>query len=176
MREEEKALTQTVHDVHHLEITCSSGHELKDNYSEDDDDSIRDPNYEAVSDESSISDYEPTSSKHVVGDSDHVVADSDSTDTPLENKVNEARPKKRKKKKIQKSKQDRKEKKRNSNEKYYNYKGREIRPKEFINYDCNCTLKCAEHVPVEIRKLEFERFWSLGSYDCQVNIIAATLW
>ncbi|XP_074037936.1 uncharacterized protein [Leptinotarsa decemlineata] len=87
MREEEKALTQTVHDVHHLEITCSSGHELKDNYSEDDDDSIHDPNYEAVRDESSSSDYEPTSSKHFVGDSDHVVADSDSTDTPQKIKL-----------------------------------------------------------------------------------------
>ncbi|KAF5299775.1 hypothetical protein FQA39_LY11445 [Lamprigera yunnana] len=69
--------------IHRLEITRPSGHDLKDDQSEDDDDSICDPNYEALSDESSSSDYEPTFSKHVVGDSDHVVADSDLTETPL---------------------------------------------------------------------------------------------
>ncbi|KAF5304731.1 hypothetical protein FQA39_LY09508 [Lamprigera yunnana] len=53
IREEEKVLTQTVHDVHHLEITRPSGRDFKDDQSEDDDDSIRDPNYEALSDESS---------------------------------------------------------------------------------------------------------------------------
>ncbi|KAF5287471.1 hypothetical protein FQA39_LY04099 [Lamprigera yunnana] len=115
IREEEKVSTQTVHgtkitDVHHLEITRPSGHNLKDDQSEDDVDSIRDPNYEALSDEPSSSDYESTFSKHVVGGSDHVVADSDLTETPFENKVNEARPKKMEKKEIRKSKQDRKEK------------------------------------------------------------------
>ncbi|KAF5274416.1 hypothetical protein FQA39_LY07296 [Lamprigera yunnana] len=54
-------------DVHHFEKT------------EDDDDSIHDPNYEALSDESSSSNYEQTFSKHVVGD-------SNLTETPLENK------------------------------------------------------------------------------------------
>lgn len=128
-----------------MEITRPSGHDLIDDQSEDDNDSIRDPNYETSSDESSSSDYEPTFSKHIVGDSDHVVADSDLTETPLENKVNKARPKKGRKRKFENQNRTERKKKRNSNEKYYNYKVREIRPKEFINYDCNCTLKCAEH-------------------------------
>ncbi|KAF5301905.1 hypothetical protein FQA39_LY10560 [Lamprigera yunnana] len=99
--EEEKVLTQTVHDAHHLEITHPSGHCLKDDQSENDNDSIRDPNYEALSDESSSLDYEATFSKHVVGDSDHVVADRNVTETPLENNVNEARPKKGRKEKFE---------------------------------------------------------------------------
>ena len=123
-------------------------------------------NYEALNNEACSSDNEPIFLKHVVGD-------SDLTETTLENKVYKGRPKKGRKRKFENQNRTERKKKRNSNKQYNNYKGREIRPKEFINYVCNCTLKCAKNIPVEIRKLEFERFWSLGSYDCQVNFIAA---
>lgn len=107
----------------------------------------------------------------------HVVADNDpQVDATQEiNPALQQRPKKGRKRKI--PNQTRKEKKIRmyTNKPYFNYKSVQIQPKEFVDFRCNCTSQCAENVPVESRRSEFDRFWSLNSYEAQNNFIAASV-
>ncbi|CAH1113498.1 unnamed protein product [Psylliodes chrysocephalus] len=62
-----------------------------------------------------------------------------------------------------------------SNKKHYSIKGKLIKPKIFIDFLCNCTLKCNESISQENRKKVFENFWGLASYNAQTAYIAATV-
>nr|XP_022904007.1 uncharacterized protein LOC111416270 [Onthophagus taurus] len=45
----------------------------------------------------------------------------------------------------------------------------------FIDFQCNCTLKCNEHVTLAAREKFFTQFWGLESYNAQTTLIAATV-
>lgn len=47
----------------------------------------------------------------------------------------------------------------------YCYKDVKVDPKEYYDFISNCTQKCSETISSEMRKQQFGRFWSLGSYD-----------
>lgn len=59
------------------------------------------------------------------------------------------------------------------NKPYRNYKGVEIKSKEFLDYDCHCTMKCKEILSTVERKQEFQKFWELGSYEAQAIFLIA---
>lgn len=59
------------------------------------------------------------------------------------------------------------------NKPYRNYKGVEIKSKEFVDYDCQCTMKCKEILSASERKQEFQKFWELGSYEAQAIFLIA---
>lgn len=59
------------------------------------------------------------------------------------------------------------------NKPYRNYKGVEIKSKEFVDYDCQCTMKCREILSASERKQEFQKFWELGSYEAQAIFLIA---
>ncbi|KAG8175997.1 hypothetical protein JTE90_020779 [Oedothorax gibbosus] len=59
------------------------------------------------------------------------------------------------------------------NKPYKNYKGLEIKSKEFVDYDCGCQLKCSEVLSANDRKQEFQKFWELGSYEAQAIFLVA---
>ncbi|XP_031336882.1 uncharacterized protein LOC116166139 [Photinus pyralis] len=132
--------------------------------SEDDDDSVRDPNYATESDCS-----ESDTAMHTKVS--HVVADADVQEGNLDKE--RIRPRKGRKRKHANVSRSGNKENRNSNRDYFNYKGKKIQAKTFIDFDCKCTMKCHDNVSLEIRKIEFERFWSLKSYDSQVTFIAA---
>ncbi|XP_031345271.1 uncharacterized protein LOC116172238 [Photinus pyralis] len=101
----------------------------------------------------------------------HVVADADVQEGNLDKE--RIRPRKGRKRKHANVSRSGNKENRNSNRDYFNYKGKKIQAKTFIDFDCKCTMKCHDNVSLEIRKIEFERFWSLKSYDSQVTFIAA---
>ncbi|GFT38501.1 DUF3824 domain-containing protein [Nephila pilipes] len=59
------------------------------------------------------------------------------------------------------------------NKPYRNYKGVEIKSKEFVDYDCKCQMKCREILSAAERKQEFQKFWELGSYEAQAIFLIA---
>ncbi|GIX70501.1 DUF3824 domain-containing protein [Caerostris darwini] len=59
------------------------------------------------------------------------------------------------------------------NKPYRNYKGIEIKSKEFVDYDCKCQMKCKEILSAAERKQEFQKFWELGSYEAQAIFLIA---
>ncbi|GBN93841.1 hypothetical protein AVEN_217303-1 [Araneus ventricosus] len=59
------------------------------------------------------------------------------------------------------------------NKPYRNYKGVEIKSKEFVDYDCKCQMKCREILTAAERKQEFQKFWELGSYEAQAIFLIA---
>ncbi|KFM77980.1 hypothetical protein X975_00263, partial [Stegodyphus mimosarum] len=59
------------------------------------------------------------------------------------------------------------------NKPYRNYKGVEIKSKEFVDYDCQCTMKCREILSANERQQEFQKFWELGSYEAQAIFLIA---
>ncbi|CAG9771476.1 unnamed protein product [Ceutorhynchus assimilis] len=129
----------------------------------DSDDSVADPTYEPVPINEPV--------RH------HVVADSPSES---ENNLQEAnsykgRPKKGRKRKFPEQSREEGKKRRNSNLSHFDYKGREKASRRFIDFDCQCKLKCRESVSIEERMQEFEKFWALQSYNCQTNYIAAAV-
>lgn len=64
---------------------------------------------------------------------------------------------------------------RDSNKAHYTIKGTFKNPKTFDDFECLCTNKCHEKISAESRKKIFEKFWELGSYNCQTGFIAACL-
>lgn len=147
------------------EICINSGEKEFDNVEEENepkswsDDSIDDPS------------YDPPVRHHVVAD-----------DSPHESEVelnmtksNNGRPRKGRKRKFLDQSRAEGKTRRNSNMTYLDYKGRRKESKDFIEFDCRCKLKCAEFISLELRKRQFEKFWSLKSYNCQNNYIAAAV-
>ncbi|CAH0562935.1 unnamed protein product [Brassicogethes aeneus] len=63
----------------------------------------------------------------------------------------------------------------NSNKTHYTVKGKLVKGKEFTDFNCNCSLKCTERLPINVRQNFFEKFWALGSYETQTTFIAATV-
>ncbi|XP_050510421.1 uncharacterized protein LOC126887115 [Diabrotica virgifera virgifera] len=61
------------------------------------------------------------------------------------------------------------------NKKHYTVKGILKEPKQYIDFQCKCTLKCNEHVLSSIREKWFQQFWGLESYNAQTAFIAATI-
>ncbi|GFX95960.1 DUF3824 domain-containing protein [Trichonephila clavipes] len=59
------------------------------------------------------------------------------------------------------------------NKPYRNYKGVEIKSKEFVDYDCKCQMKCKDILSAAERKQEFQKFWELGSYEAQAIFLIA---
>lgn len=59
------------------------------------------------------------------------------------------------------------------NKPYRNYKGVEIKSKQFVDYDCQCTMKCREILSATEREQEFQKFWELGSYEAQAIFLIA---
>lgn len=107
----------------------------------------------------------------------HVVADNDPQvdATQTNHSALQQRPMRGRKRKIPNQTRQEKKIRMYTNNPYFNYKGIEVQPKVFTDFRCNCTSKCAENVTVESRKSEFDRFWSLKSYDAQTNFIAASV-
>ncbi|CAH2217449.1 jg19649 [Pararge aegeria aegeria] len=100
------------------------------------------------------------------------------TDIPIEpvpvinddDTVKTGRPKKGRKRKYPQSRDERKRNKYNNIE-YTTTKNEIIKPKVFVDYRCKCLKKCADLIPVEVRKQEFEKFVKLGSFNAQVLYI-----
>ena len=64
---------------------------------------------------------------------------------------------------------------RDSNKPHFLVTGMYHSPKIFKDFNCNCPRRCKDKVPIESRKKIFEKFWNLGSYDCQTAFIAALI-
>lgn len=136
---------------------------------DEDDDSTADPLYEPDSMSSNSEEENIPEQDHVVGDLDPAVARTQVEESE------KGRPHKGRKIKNHKQTRAAGKIKRNSNVTYYDYKGRKKDPKQFIDFDCKCVMKCRQNLPVEVRQQEFERFWSLKSYNSQINFIAAAV-
>ncbi|XP_030758933.1 uncharacterized protein LOC115884479 isoform X2 [Sitophilus oryzae] len=127
---------------------------------EDSDDSIADPSYE-VNDAGN----QP---RHIAADKNNIESDS-SSESSIESKE-QGRPKKGRKRKHKEQNRAQKKINKDSNETYFNYKGRKVEPKQFEDYRCSCPKKCSEKVCIEERKEQFTRFWSLKSYNAQTSL------
>lgn len=121
----------------------------------DSDDSVADPLYEPVQ-------------RHVVADSSNIREDD-------LNELNEGRPKKGRKRKFADQSRQEGKKRKNSNLTYFNSRGCKKESRSFIDFNCECKLNCPQSVSTEARKLEFEKFWALESYNCQNTYIAAAV-
>lgn len=138
--------------------------------SADDDDNVADPDFESGS--------EPSSDSVQGGDRSnipHIVADFDPFKENEDIPKYTGRPRKGRKRKFGEQTRASRKINRNSNEPYYDYRGRKIEKKAFLDFDCKCKMNCAQQVTTETRKVEFERFWSLQSYNSQTNFIAACI-
>lgn len=108
----------------------------------------------------------------------HVVADDSSHESEVDlnvTKTNNGRPGKGRKRKFLGQSRAEGKTRRNSNKTSIDYKGRKKDSKVFIEFDCQCKLQCPKFLSLEIRKSEFEKYWSLKSYNCQNNYIAAAV-
>lgn len=87
----------------------------------------------------------------------------------------EPKPQSKKGRKIKSNKSQWRKEKGNKylNKPYRNYKGVEIKSKEFVDYDCKCQMKCREILSANERKQEFQKFWELGSYEAQAIFLIA---
>lgn len=85
------------------------------------------------------------------------------------------RPKKGRKRKHCKQTFQSRKKLKDSNKPHMSVKGIYHNPKPFNDFNCNCPKRCTNKVPTAIRKKIFEKFWDLGSYDCQTTFIAALI-
>lgn len=61
----------------------------------------------------------------------------------------------------------------NSNQDFYNYKGKLVKQKIFQNLQCPCKAECHNRVGEDIRCEEFNKFWGLGDYNAQNMFLAA---
>ncbi|KAH9636028.1 hypothetical protein HF086_008812 [Spodoptera exigua] len=85
------------------------------------------------------------------------------------------RPSKGRKRKFgQMTREERKQRK-YKNLSYVNYKKKEVSPKIFIDFNCNCVKKCSEKISLQDRQAEFEKFYELGSYHAQNMFIVAAV-
>jgi hypothetical protein len=54
----------------------------------------------------------------------------------------------------------------NTNQRYINSKGNEVKPKEFDeNFECGCPKACTQQLSLKMRKQIFNMFWGIGSYE-----------
>lgn len=98
-----------------------------------------------------------------------------SSDQEPQNDLNDTSKRKRRgrKRKIEDETNDIRKKRKNSNQNYHNYKGNFIESKAFQPFKCKCNHKCYTLISEDIRKVEFEKFWSLGDYNSQNMFIGA---
>ena len=85
------------------------------------------------------------------------------------------RPKQGRKRKFPGQTSKSRKKLKDGNKKHYTVKGKLVQPKECIDFQCNCTLKCNEIVSFQEREHFFQQFWGLESYNAQTGFIAATV-
>lgn len=62
-----------------------------------------------------------------------------------------------------------------SNKRHYSVNGKLIEPKTFIDFHCNCPLKCNDKIPAPEREKLFCKFWQLQSYNTQTGFICGTV-
>lgn len=54
----------------------------------------------------------------------------------------------------------------NTNQRYINSKGNEVKPKEFdADYECACPKRCTQQLSLKMRRQIFNMFWNIGSYE-----------
>lgn len=128
---------------------------------EDSDDSIADPSYEIKSGAGGL--------QH------HIECDNSRESSNTECSEHRGRAKKGRKRKYIDQNRTQKKVHKDSNKTYFNYRGRKIEPKPFSDFRCGCPKKCSERICSEKRKEQFDRFWSLGSYNAQTSFIAAAV-
>ncbi|GFY49595.1 DUF3824 domain-containing protein [Trichonephila inaurata madagascariensis] len=124
-------------------------------------------------------------SNHVntISNSNHITAQLNETEVPTNtdeviiDSSNSSDPKQpiKKGRKVKSNKSQWRKEKGNKylNKPYRNYKGVEIKSKEFIDYDCKCQMKCRDILSAAERKQEFQKFWELGSYEAQAIFLIA---
>ncbi|KAF2884256.1 hypothetical protein ILUMI_21908 [Ignelater luminosus] len=136
--------------------------------SEDDDDSIQDPEYQPDSITSDNSDSEvKQKAVHVVGDFNIKTLEI--------NQSFSSRPRKGRKRKYEEQTRTSRKINKYSNKPCIDYKGKRTEPRRFTDFMCNCILKCANQVPVDKIQHEFTRFWDLKSYDAHTTFIGASV-
>lgn len=131
-----------------------------DNY-----DSDRDPEYKlsTTSNASSTSESEPRSEYEL-----------EESDTGNNLDISKGRVKKGRKRKYLNMNRAENKKAKNRNELHFDYKGKSIEKKIFIEtFKCTCSKKCHTKISTDERKTEFNKYWELGSYDAQTALIGA---
>ncbi|CAH0564100.1 unnamed protein product [Brassicogethes aeneus] len=85
----------------------------------------------------------------------------------------EPRPQKGRKRKFPEQNRELKKKKLNTGQQYINNKGKLVEKKEFKgeNFDCKCPKKCCEKISVDIRRAEFNKFWTSGSFETRCALL-----
>lgn len=63
----------------------------------------------------------------------------------------------------------------NSNRTHFTVKGKLVKAKCFLDFDCQCSLNCRSKIEANVRKTIFEQFWAFQTYESQVNFIAASV-
>lgn len=85
------------------------------------------------------------------------------------------RPKKGRKLKFGEFNRSERKQRKYTNQSYVNTKGKQISPKVFSDYDCQCQQKCNEQVSRNLREIAFNSFYELGSYNAQTMFILANV-